>query len=84
MVRTGQLGIGVLAGDRLLVETSAADRSRVQELILPLGDVAEADTVVLRSWVPPPTRTEAVLLRVDLWRPRQDHERCGHTPVKAK
>jgi hypothetical protein len=72
MVRTGQLGIGVLAGDRLLIETSAADRSRVQELILPLADVAEADTVVLRSWVTPPTRTEAILLRMDLWRPRRD------------
>jgi hypothetical protein len=71
IVRTGQLGIGVLAGDRMLIETSAADRSRVQELILPLADVAESDTVVLRSWVTPPTRTEAILLRADLWRLRQ-------------
>ena len=70
MVRTGQLGIGVLAGDRMLIETSAADRSRVQELILPLAEVAGADKLVLRSWVTPPTRTEAILLRADLWRPR--------------
>ena len=72
MVRTGQLGIGVLAGDRMLIETSAADRSRVQELILPLAEVAGADKLVLRSWVTPPTRTEAILLRADLWRPRPD------------
>lgn len=72
MVTAGQLGIGVLdkgSLDRLLGETSAAARARPQELILEIADLARAGTVVLRSWVSPPTRTEAVLLRADLWRP---------------